>query len=177
MTRLRCWFDLRGCAARATSAALALLALLSGGCGSVPSAERAAPETVDWELLAGFEWQPAEVGAETGDPEIPSAIAALDGREIEIEAELAPITWGEDSALGYVLTRTPNACCLCVLPPFPEWIELRGGSTAELERRIFGRVRVRGVLAVGPERDAWGYVRSFYRLREPRLVEQDSSGG
>jgi hypothetical protein len=131
---------------------------------------------VDWDLLAGFAWQPAEPGDDAPDPPVPAEVIALDGRDVEIEAELAPITWGEDSALGYVLTRAPNSCCLCVLPPFTEWIELLGGSPAELERRIFGRVRIRGVLVVGPQRDEWGYVRSFYRLREPRLVEDAASG-
>jgi hypothetical protein len=165
----------------ATSAALALLA----SCAAVPRptapqtppALRAAePERIDWALLGGFVWEPPDPEEERADPPLPEAVRALDGREVEIEAELAPVAWGEQAAIGYVLTRLPNACCVCVLPPFAEWIELEGLDEESAERRSFGRVRLRGRLSVGPRRDEWGYVRSLYRLSGARFADRAPSG-
>lgn len=165
-------------------AALALLA----GCAAAPKAparppmsaastpRATEPERVDWALLGGFVWEPPDPDEERADPPVPEAVRALDGREVEIEAELAPVAWGEQAAIGYVLTRLPNACCVCVLPPFAEWIELEGLDEESAERRSFGRVRLRGRLSVGPRRDEWGYVRSLYRLRGAHFVDQAPSG-
>lgn len=147
------------------------------GCSStesVPSQAIAAatpPRAVDWAELAGFEWLPADLDASRGDSPIPAAILALDGQEVELVAELAPIAWGEDAVRGYVLTRDPNACCVCVLPPFTAWIEITDIAAPEAEQRIFGTTRMRGRLSVGPRRDAYGYVRSLYRLSEARFVD------
>jgi hypothetical protein len=167
-----------GPALRALRALRALFALSLAGCVAAPPARVALEPAriVDWSELAAFAWEPAAPGDDRGDPPIPASVRELDGRLVEIEAELAPITWGEESSLGFVLTRDPQACCVCVLPPFPEWIELVGGDADLLALEIFGRVRMRGVLEVGPQRDAWGYVRSFYRLLDAELLADPPSG-
>lgn len=140
----------------------------------------AAPKTargIDWSMLSGFAWWPEDPDQPTSPPAIPHSVLALDGQEIEIEAELAPIVWGEDAIQGFVLTRAHNTCCVCVLPPFTEWIEILDIDHATAEQRIYATTRLRGRLSVGPVRDQFGYVRSFYRLSEARFIDPPLNRG
>lgn len=119
--------------------------------------------------LAFDDYDPPELrvgaGEALGPSAFPPAVAALDGRAVEVRGYPVVVDLEGDSVRGFLLSRFPPGCCFGAVPVPDEWLDVRGAADTDWGDLVpVSPVTVRGTLEVGERIDADGFVLSLYRL-------------
>jgi hypothetical protein len=146
--------------------------------GNEPVRDGGDGQPVSFATLSSFPYSPPARrvgGARTvlrPDP-FPPEVRALHGKKVSISGFMVPLTMKGGRIDSFYLSRGVFGCCYADMPRISDYIKVtmppgQYAPSSEMSQ-------VSGVLEVGEEFDAGGYVETVYRLRaisvQPRKVE------
>lgn len=106
-----------------------------------------------------------------GEQRFPAAIAALDGKRVELTGYMIPVEWQRRDVTEFMLVRDLLACCFGGAPQPDEWVHVSMEEGADSPYYPFVPVAVVGTFQIEGIDDGSGYAAGAYRMRGVRTRE------
>ncbi len=100
----------------------------------------------------------------------PAELLALDGRRVSLEGFIQPIEGRGSKIVLFALLPFPPSCLFGGTLRPDQQVEASAHALGGVQLHPFLPVRVEGKLSVGEEMDAFGFVRSLYRVEVERVA-------
>jgi len=100
-----------------------------------------------------------------GETRFPEAIAALDGKRVELTGYMIPVEWQRRDVTEFMLVRDLLACCFGGAPQPDEWVHVSMEEDADSPYYPFVPVAVVGTFQIDGIDDGSGYAAGAYRMR------------
>ncbi len=158
--------------------AFALLSLAAVVRAAEPTGEKKPYETVGFESLASFNYQPpgyesmgAAAPEATAAPrdQIPDFVRKHDGKKIAITGFMLPTKFKDGKVTEFLLMKDQSGCCFGAMPRINEWIIVKmtqGGipPLMDIPLTLVGQFKVGEVFEEG-------YLSGIYQLAGEQLLE------
>lgn len=106
-----------------------------------------------------------------GEQRFPAAIAALDGKRVELTGYMIPVEWQRRDVTEFMLVRDLLACCFGGAPQPDEWVHVSMKRGVRSPYFPFVPVAVVGTLEIEGIDDGSGYAAGAYRMQGDKTRE------
>lgn len=134
---------------------------------STPAEADAKPKVLSYSTLL-FKYWPRPKDGSGKDP-FPDRVRALNGSRVQIDGYVIPLEVEKGKMKSFLLSRGPFGCCYADSPQISEIIKVSRADGKPAT--YYSMARVTGLLEVGEEFDADGFIISVYRIKAETVTE------
>lgn len=100
--------------------------------------------------------------------QIPSYVKTYDGRKVELEGYMMPITMKDGLVTDFLLMKNQNSCCYGIVPQMNEWVEVHMTGKG-VKDNMDVVISISGTFHVGELRTGKGLLTGIYKMEGEKM--------